>query len=54
MKKSKTEPDTIIYDRQGYSNEGYCCKCPGCPYNVDDCCGESACYKECYERCKVR
>ena len=53
LKKSK-EPDTIIHDRRGWAHEGYLCDkyCVACPYVVEDCMGEDACYADQYQRCQ--
>lgn len=49
------EPDTCIYDRQGWSHDGYLCGryCAACPYMVEDCMGEAACYADQYKKCEM-
>lgn len=54
--KEIKEAETIIVDGMGYYCAGYYCDgCNGaCPYCVVDVEGNSACYKEEYDRCENR
>ena len=45
------DPDTIIFDGQGWVHDGHLCDIYACPYNVNDCEGYGSCYYDEYKRC---